>query len=154
MKQITLKKNLTSGLIAFILGVVLYAAIPYCIKVKLQFSSSAFGPDEMPRIVAIIIIMCGLVLIGQSLILKKDETVTIEFGKELRVLIFVVLLIAYSILMPIAGFLVTTLVFVFASLFLMECRVPLYYLSAAILVAFIFVCFKYGLSVNLPTIIL
>lgn len=44
MKQVTLKKNLTSGLIAFILGIVLYAAIPYCIKVKLQFSSSAFGP--------------------------------------------------------------------------------------------------------------
>lgn len=154
MKQIKLKKNLSSGIIGTLFGAVMLIAIPYCIKAKISMVSSGIGPDYLPRLVAVLMICCGIGLIIQSLVLKKDEEVVIEFGREGHALLFAAAMIVYVILLPLIGFVLSSILFAFASLFLMECRKPMYYLSTAILVVAIFITFKYGLSVALPTIIL
>lgn len=154
MKQIKLKKNLSSGIIGTLFGAVMLIVIPYCIKVKISLVSSGIGPDYLPRLIAILMICCGIGLVFQSLVLKKDEEVVIEFGKEGHALLFATAMIIYVILLPIIGFVFSSVLFACASLFLMECKKPMYYLSTVLLVLVIFVAFKYGLSVALPTLIL
>jgi len=154
VKQIKLKKNLTSGIIGALFGVIMLVAIPLCIKAKISLVSSGIGPDYLPRLVAMLMIACGLGLVFQSLFLKKDEEVVITFRQEGHALLFAAAMIVYVILLPVIGFVLSSVLFAFASLFLMECKKPLYYLSTALLVLGIFVAFKYGLSVALPTLIL
>lgn len=154
MKQIKFKKNLSSGIIGALFGAAMLAAIPYCIKTKISLVSSGIGPDYLPRLVAILMICCGAGLVFQSLVLKKDEEVVIEFGKEGHALLFAAGIILYVILLPVIGFVLSSILFACASLYLMECKKTLYYLSAALLVLVIFIAFKYGLSVALPTLIL
>ena len=154
MKQIKLKKNLSSAIIGTLFGAVMLVAIPYCIKAKISLVSSGIGPDYLPRLVAILMICCGIGLVFQSLVLKKDEEVVIEFGREGHALLFAAVMIIYVILLPIIGFVFSSVLFVCASLFLMECKKPMYYFSTVLLVLVIFAAFKYGLSVALPTLIL
>lgn len=154
MKQVKLKKNLSSGIIGTLFGAVMLIAIPYCIKAKISLVSSGIGPDYLPRLVAVLMICCGIGLVFQSLVLKKDEEVVIEFDKESHALLFAAAMIIYVILLPIIGFVLSSILFASASLFLMECKKPMYYLSTALLVLVIFAAFKYGLSVALPTLIL
>ena len=78
----------------------------------------------------------------------------IEFGREGHALLFAAVMIIYVILLPIIGFVFSSVLFVCASLFLMECKKPMYYFSTVLLVLVIFAAFKYGLSVALPTLIL
>ena len=154
MKEIKIKKNLASGIISVLAGTVLWLMIPYCIKSKVNYLTSSIGPTYMPKLIVIVMIVCGVGLIIQSLILKKDETVTISISDELRVLIYLGLLIAYILLLPILGFILTSGLFVCCSLWLMESRNKFHYLTALIIVLLVFVGFKYGLSVNLPTLFL
>lgn len=154
MERLTFKKNLTSGIIGLAFGAVMWFAIPYCIKSKITMVSSNIGPDYLPKLVAIVMIVCGIGLIFQSLVLKKDETVEVEFSKEGRAMLFALAMIIYVVVLPYAGFVIASGLFACVSLFLMECRKKLYYLYAILLVLVIFAAFKYGLSVALPTLIL
>ncbi|MDY4610514.1 MAG: tripartite tricarboxylate transporter TctB family protein [Sphaerochaetaceae bacterium] len=152
MKEITLKKNLTSGIIAVVTGIVLWFMIPYCIKAKVTYVTSSIGPTYMPKLIIGVMTICGLGLIFQSLVLKKDETVTICIKDELRVLVYLGVLIAYIVLLPIVGFVVASILFACVSLYLMESKNKKYYIAAFAIVIAVFLGFKYGLSVYLPTL--
>ncbi len=152
MKKIALKKNLTSGIIAVIFGVVLWVMLPYCIKSGVNSVTSAVGPEYIPKIILAVTTACGIGLIFTSIVLKKDETVDIELKSETRALIYMVLLIVYVLLLPHIGYLISSMAFAGVSLLVMQCRKASYYIFAEILVVLIFIGFKYGLSVSLPTI--
>lgn len=154
MKTITLKKNLASGTTAIVIGVFLRLILTYSIKSKVNTVTSAVGPAYLPKLVIYGMILCGIGLLITSLVLKKDEEMEIEFGSEGHVLVYFALLLAYMIAMKYVGFLIASLVFSAISMWLMECRKWTYYLYIELLVVVIFVAFKYGLRVPLPTLFL
>lgn len=154
MKKITLKKNLSSGVIAILTGVLLRVMLPYSIKSKVHTVTAAVGPDYLPKLVIYVMLLCGAGLVFLSLILKKEETIEIELKEESHVLRYFILLLAYMVTMKYAGFLIASLLFSAISLWLMEDRNKLHYLYIELLVVVIFAAFKYGLRVPLPTIFL
>lgn len=150
--KLRIKKNLWSGIVAVAFSAVLWFALPYCIKSKVNTLTSAVGPDYLPRLIIILMAICGVCLMIYSLVFKKDETVEVVLKEEARTFVFIALILAYILLMPILGFLITTLAFSCLALFFMETRKPSHYAVIAVLVVGIFVGFKYGLKVPLPTI--
>ncbi|PNV62973.1 hypothetical protein C0033_05415 [Clostridium sp. chh4-2] len=154
MKRIVLKKNLASGIAAIAIGVLFRIILPYSIKAKVHTVTSAVGPDYLPKLAIYGMMLCGAGLVFLSLALKKDETIEIELGREVHVLIYFALLLAYMITMKYAGFLLASLVFSAISMWLMEDKNWRHYLYTELLVIVIFVAFKYGLRVPLPTIFL
>lgn len=154
MKKITLKKNLSSGVIAILTGVLLRVMLPYSIKSKVHTVTAAVGPDYLPKLVIYAMLLCGAGLVFLSLILKKEEIIEIELKEEGHVLRYFILLLAYMFTMKYAGFLIASLLFSAISLWLMEDRNKLHYLYIELLVVVIFAAFKYGLRVPLPTIFL
>ena len=154
MKNMTLKKNLVSGTAAVITGILLRIMLPYGIKSKVNTLTAAVGPAYLTKLVIYGMILCGIGLIATSLIFKKDESIEIELGDEGRVMIYFALLLAYMISMKYAGFLIASLVFSAVSMRLMEDRNWKHYLYIELLVVVIFVSFKYGLRVTLPTVFL
>lgn len=154
MKKIVIKKNLWSGIIAFGLGTVLLIMLPYFIKAKVNTVTSAVGPDYLPSLVLYCMIICGIGLIIKSLVFKREETIEVTFKLEGRVWLYMTALVVYVIAISYLGFLISSLIFSVISLRLMECKNRKYYLFIGVLVIFIFVSFKYGLHVSLPTIVL
>lgn len=152
--KITIKKNLWSGIITVVASLVLWFGLPYCIKSQATSLTAAVGPDYLPRLIIAIMGICGIGLILTSLVFKKDDTIEVVLKDELRTFLFVAIILAYILLMPVIGFLLSTILFSCAALFFMETRKPLHYVVVIVLSILIFVGFKYGLTVSLPTIIL
>lgn len=152
--KITIKKNLWSGIVTVVASVILWFALPYCIKSQVTSLTAAIGPDYLPRLMIALMGICGAGLIITSLVFKKDDTVEVDLKDELRTFLFVAIILAYILLMPVIGFLLSTILFSCIALFFMETRKPLHYIVVIILSALIFVGFKYGLMVSLPTILL
>lgn len=149
---IKLKKNLCSGIAALVFGAGVMISLPYTIKSKITLETSAVGPDYLPKLVLSVMILCGIGLIFNSLVLKKDEEVEIDVKKEQKVLLYMMLFIIYGGVMKYIGFIAASLMFSAVSLRIMECRKVQYYVWAAVTVLFIFVSFKYGLKVPLPAL--
>lgn len=152
--KITIKKNLWSGIVTVLVSVILWFALPYCIKSQVTSLTAAIGPDYLPRLMIALMGICGVGLILTSVAFKKDETIEVNVKDELRTLLFVAIILAYILLMPIIGFLLATIIFSCAALFFMETRKPLHYIVVIVLSILIFVGFKYGLMVSLPTLVL
>ena len=152
--KITIKKNLWSGIITVVASLILWFALPYCIKSQVTSLTAAVGPDYLPRLIIALMGICGIGLIITSLVFKKDDTIEVNLKDELRTLLLVVIILAYILLMPVIGFLLSTILFSCIALFFMETRKPLHYVVVIVLSVLIFVGFKYGLTVSLPTIIL
>lgn len=148
--NIKIKKNLCSGILTSLFGIVFLFLIPLQIKSKIITDTSALGPDYMPRLVGWLLIMLGLGLIFQSLVLKKDTIETINLKDELNVLIYVGIFLVYLIILYIIGFLLSTIIFSFALLFIMKAEKKSYYFAAVVLSVFIYCLFKYVLKVPLP----
>ena len=152
--KIKIRKNLWSGILTIVFSVILWVALPFCIKSQVTTLTAAIGPDYLPRLIIALMGICGIGLVITSLALKKDEEIEINLKDELRTFIFVGIILAYILLMPVIGFLIDTILFSCVALFFMETRKPSHYVAVVILTILIFVGFKYGLMVSLPTIIL
>ena len=152
--KIKIRKNLWSGILTIVFSVILWVALPFCIKSQVTTLTAAIGPDYLPRLIIALMGICGIGLVITSLALKKDEEIEINLKDELRTFIFVGIILAYILLMPVIGFLIDTILFSCVALLFMETRKPRHYVAVVILTILIFVGFKYGLMVSLPTIIL
>lgn len=148
--KIKLKKNLCSGIFATIFGSVILWQIPYQILAKRSFATAAVGSDYLPRIMAMVLIVLGVMLLGQSLILKNDKTVELDLREEGRVLVAIAIMVAYVALTPRFGFLWTSIVANVLLLAFLRCRKWQYYLLVAALCAAVYFSFKYGMDVKLP----
>lgn len=152
MKTITFKKNLWGGITAVIIGGLLWIILPYCIVSKMQHTTNSIGPEYLPRLILMVLVVSGVGLIVKSVLFKKDEEVTISVHDELYAILYMISFITYVFLLPFLGFVLSSIVFSAASLFLMHDKCLKHYLYACALVALIFVGFKFGLGVNLPAI--
>jgi hypothetical protein len=147
---IKLRRNLSSGVLSITIGVALYALIPYCITTKRQIQTAAIGSDYLPRLVAVLLVIMGLFMAVQSLVFKKDTVAVINLKEELRIFALMGILIAYSIAVMFTGFLIASIIALGFMLLLLKCRKWHYYLIIAVLTAFVYFSFRYGLNIRLP----
>ena len=112
--EIKYKSNLAAGIVSIILGVICIILVPLQIA---EDYSATYGITSrtIPCAIGVLWIVCGVVLLIQSLILKKDTVKTLIVGKELKALAYMAMLLIYSILFK-RSFLISTILLGVATL--------------------------------------
>ena len=93
--------------------------------------------------------VCGVVLLIQSLILKKDTVKTLIVGKELKALAYMAMLLIYSILFK-RSFLISTILLGVATLAMTGTKKKLYYVIVIAMVVVLYLLFAKVLHIQLP----
>jgi len=110
-ESMKVKTNLIGGVFFILLGLILFLLMPSQIIVagSVPFLESA---KAAPFISILIMFLCGLVLVFQSVVLKKEKEVIIDFGEQKYALYLILFLIGYSVLIYVLGFLIASLLLV------------------------------------------
>lgn len=146
--NIKFKSNLASGIFSIIFSLVLWFLIPS--QVALNRNEGTFlNAQFMPKMVAIIIFIGGILLVLQSR-LKEDKTIEISLGNELKSLLYIIVLIIYGVLLSNIGFLFSSIFLGVMTLVLLKNKNWKYYAIIISLVVILKVVFNYLLGVQLP----
>lgn len=145
-----LKTNLISGILAIILGSVLLLIVPFQIQEEMFITKGQIPADFIPKTTSWVMIILGIILLAQSVFLKKEQVVEVEKRALGRSLIFLGMLILYAILFTYIGFLLSSVIFSLVLLVFLKCKNPLYYVICVMFPVVVYFVFTYGLSVRLP----
>ena len=148
---IKIKTNLIGGLSSILFSIALWIIIPLQIDLTRDNSSRfSINAQFLPKLAAIVICVLGIALILQSLVFKKEKIYLFDTHKELRPLLFCLIIIAYVILIPIIGFLVSSILMSCGGLLFLRTKKILYYIIALVSAAVIYITFSLLLNVSLP----
>ena len=112
--EIKYKSNLVAGIVSLILGVICLILVP--LQIAKDYSATyGITSRTVPYAIGILWIVCGVILLVESLILKKDTEKTLVVGKELKALAYMAILLAYGILFK-RSFLISTILLGVATL--------------------------------------
>ena len=146
--EIKYKSNLVAGIVSIILGIVCIILVPLQIA---EDYSATYGITSrtIPCAIGVLWIVCGVVLLIQSLILKKDTVKTLIVGKELKALAYMGMLLIYSILFK-RSFLISTILLGVATLAMTGTKKKLYYAIVIAMVVVLYLLFAKVLHIQLP----
>ena len=146
------RSNLWAGIIAIALGIAILILIPQQIGIDPpSTSTTGITSRTVPSAMAVVMIACGAGLIFQSLVLKKDTVKTVVLKKELRAVIYAVMLIIFTKIFK-ESYVLATLFLSIGTLVILKCKKPLYYIIEIILIFVLFFIFTEMLHVRLPAI--
>ena len=144
-----IRTNLVTGiLMALFSGYMLYV-MPKQVKVP-AFDSGAPSPRIIPGICLVVILLCSLVLIIQSLIFKKEKIVEFDWTNEKPAILLIVLLCIYVFLIVKIGFILSSAVTFVILLFYSGERKPFIYIFTIALAVGIYFLFTQVFHVSLP----
>ncbi len=150
-KEKRINMDLIAGILLAIIGAVgYYMATTYP---KLSRKDLIVGANLFPKIAAVGMIVCGIIVVLKALIVPKYRPAfTKEELKDYgRVGICIAMCILFAIVMKKLGFIVSGILLVFGMQFVLGNRKWLSLILVSILVPIaLFVVFKYGLQVNMP----
>lgn len=146
--EIKYKSNLVAGIVSLILGVICLILVPLQIA---EDYSATYGITSrtVPYAIGILWIVCGVILLVESLILKKDTEKTLVVGKELKALAYMVILLAYSILFK-RSFLISTILLGVATLAMTGTKKKLFYVIVIAMVVVLYLLFAKVLHIQMP----
>ena len=146
--EIKYKSNLAAGIVSIILGVICIILVPLQIA---EDYSATYGITSrtVPYAIGILWIVCGIILLVQSLVLKKDTEKTLIVGKELKALAYMEILLVYSILFK-RSFLISTIMLGLATLAMTGSKKKLFYVIVIVVVAVLYFLFEKVLHIQLP----
>ena len=144
---IRLRSNLTSGCLCLITSLFLWWVIPD--QISLVNNNAFIDARFVPKILASVIGLCGLILVVQSY-LSGDRHLEFNLTTEFRALRYVVMIIAFAYLLPVIGFIPASLLLGLITLVLSGCRERRYYLIVTALVLFLYAVFSFVLQIRLP----
>jgi len=150
--MVSLRTNLISGILAICLGAVILMLLPSQIQEELFLAHGQISADFIPKVVSIVMIILGILLLFQSLVLHKEQIVTIEAGALKRAMAFLALTVAYGLLFRPLGFLIPSLLFSAALLLLQRSRRWLSWLICCLFPVVVWVLFNVVFLVKLPLI--
>lgn len=146
--RIRYKLNLSAGCLAVVSAAILFLIIPSQIGVENQVTYGITS-GSLPYALSILMGGCGVGLLFQSLILKKDEIKEIEVRQEVTGIIYMLLLLVYGFLFS-RSFLVSTIFLGVATLAFTKCKKIPYYAIVVIMVIILYFVFTRLLHVRLP----
>ncbi len=148
-----INKSIVGGVFFLLLSLAIWFTIPYQIKV---LNEDMINAQFLPKTITMVMLILSVLLLIQSIVkAKKNGTaekdiITIQWSEETRVLLAFVLLVVYAIVMPMIGFLISSIVVSGLVLLLMKVKKWTYYVYTFALAVFIHVIFKYALNIQLP----
>ncbi len=146
--KIEYRSNLVSGIVSIVLGILCMLLIPAQIG---EDYSATYGITSrtIPYAIAVLWIICGIVLLVQSLILKKDEIKVLEIKKEVKALLYMLVLLIYALLFN-KSFLLSTIFLGIATLAFTGTKKKSYYIIVTAVVIIVYVLFAKVLHVQMP----
>jgi|GEM_PF-1365466 len=146
------RSNLTAGIVSIAFAVLLFAVMPFEV---VDLSNKMIKADFLPRILGVIIGICGIYLVITSFIRPDSEKIVyIELKSEARVAIYAAALVLYLFLFERIGFFFSSeLLAVFTLVFIKD-RKWLHYVISVVYVALVFVVFRMALGIPMPTLII
>ena len=151
--KIKIKTNLVSGiLMALFSGYMLYV-MPKQVKVP-AYDSGAPSPRIIPGICLLVILICSIVLIIESLVFKKEKIVEFDWNNEKPAILLLAIICIYVFLIIKIGFiLASAITFTVVLLYCGE-RKPFIYIFTIALAVGIYFLFTMVFHVFLPAGIL
>ena len=146
--EIKYKSNLVAGIVSLILGVICLILVPLQIA---EDYSATYGITSrtVPYAIGILWIVCGVILLVQSIVLKKDTEKTLVVGKELKALAYMVMLLVYGILFK-RSFLISTILLGVATLAMTGSKKKLFYVIVIAMVVVLYLLFAKVLHIQMP----
>lgn len=146
--EIKYKSNLAAGIVSLILGVICLILVP--LQIAKDYSATyGITSRTVPYAIGILWIVCGVILLVESLILKKDTEKTLVVGKELKALAYMVILLAYGILFK-RSFLISTILLGVATLAMTGTKKKLFYVIVIAMVVVLYLLFAKVLHIQMP----
>lgn len=146
--KIRYRSNAAAGVVSIVLSIVCLILIPRQIG---EDYTVTYGITSrtVPYAVAVLWIVCGMVLLVQSLLLKKDEVKELDLKKEGKALGYMAVLLVYAILFN-KSFLLSTAFLGAVTLVFLGCRRKLFYAIVLALVVVLYLLFSQVLHIQLP----
>ena len=146
--KIKYRSNLMAGCLAIVAAVVLFLIIPSQVGLE---SSATFGITSrtLPYALSILSAACGVGLIIQSLVFKKDEVKEVDLGQEGKGILYLLVQLAYGVGFS-DSFLISTSLLGIVTLAFQKDKKPLHYVVVVAVVAVLYFTFTELLHVRLP----
>ena len=144
-----IKTNLVSGIVMGLFSAFMLIVMPQQVRVP-AFDSGAPSPRIIPGICLVIMLLCSIILIVQSLVFKKEKIVVFDWEKEKPAILLIVALCIYVFLIIKIGFILASAIIF--SLILVYCgeRKPFIYIFTIAMAVGIFYLFSSVFHVSLP----
>lgn len=135
-----IKTNLAGGVLFSVISVLILVLVPFQCAAS-QTVAVGNDPRLMPRIVAMVTLICSLVLIFQSLVMKKETIIEINFTEEKNALYASLLMLGFLASILIFGFLIASFIMIIVFLILFKEKKPLPYITLCIMAVGIYLLF-------------
>ena len=146
--EIKYKSNLAAGIVSLILGVICLILVP--LQIAKDYSATyGITSRTVPYAIGILWIVCGVILLVQSIVLKKDTEKTLVVGKELKALAYMVILLVYGILFK-RSFIISTILLGVATLAMTGTKKKLFYVIVIAMVVVLYLLFAKVLNIQMP----
>lgn len=146
--EIKYKSNLVAGIVSLILGVICLILVP--LQIAKDYSATyGITSRTVPYAIGILWIVCGVILLVQSIVLKKDTEKTLVVGKELKALAYMVMLLVYGILFK-RSFLISTILLGVATLAMTGTKKKIFYVIVIAMVVVLYLLFAKVLHIQMP----
>ncbi len=146
--EIKYKSNLVAGIVSLVLGVICLILVP--LQIAKDYSATyGITSRTVPYAIGILWIICGVILLVQSIVLKKDTEKTLVVGKELKALAYMVMLLVYGILFK-RSFLISTILLGVATLAMTGTKKKLFYVIVIAMVVVLYLLFAKVLHIQMP----
>lgn len=142
-----IKTNLCAGILCVFAAVIIWLIIPAQIG-EAASDNITSNARLFPQMFTILIGGLGAVLIGMSLLFHKEVIREIRVGQEARVLGYYGLVALFSVMIPITGFLISSVLFVVASLIYLKSRNQWHYIAGVLVAVIVYLIFSKGLGVQ------
>jgi hypothetical protein len=148
-----IKTNLVTGIVMGLLSVFLLVVMPKQVRVP-AFDSGAPSPRIIPGVCIVIMLVCSVILIIQSLVFKKEKIVEFDWQNEKPAILLIALLCVYVFLIIKLGFIIASAITFIIVLFYSGERKPFIYIFTIALAIGIYFLFSKVFHVSLPSGIL
>lgn len=153
--KIKYNSEIISGIVFLVAAAILWVLVPSQID---TLETSAVNAQTIPRIAigGMFLFSVGLLLQGifanekKVVILNRSTFASESFRKEMRSVLYALILLAYIVLLTFVGFLISTALLVVAILLFYGARKWYYYAIPLAMVGVVYFVFKTLLHVSLP----
>lgn len=146
--KVKYRTNLMAGLVAIIAAIVLFLLVPSQVGVETR-ATYGITSRTLPYAMAILMGGCGIGLVVQSLVLKKDEVKEIDLMQEGKGLLYMGVIVLYAIGFS-HSFLISTSLLGVITLAMQKDKKILHYVVVIALVVALYFIFNELLHVRLP----
>ena len=150
-RRVRFYPSLVGPVLFLIVGIVGFLLMPTQVKIQ---EGTATTARTFPSLMLTLILACSVLLILQEVvkIVHKQpiEVVMLDVMTEIRAVIILVLLVLYAVLIPLLGFIVTSVLFGLGMLGFFRVKKWWYYLIVAFSALMIGLLFQVVLNVRLP----